>query len=1651
MNSNKSKRKCPGRVTFDSGAVLSVIHEKMLEYCDYEVTGRRVKEYLGAGGHMLDLLPEVVDVAVQVKDVGMVVFRRVLVLARDSRIQKTLLVGRSDLERLNVVMDFGTAEAWIGSGKNKKRLKMKVKSADKVQTVKKGSSKPNVSRNVSNASPTKTKKNKISSRKITFHERSDYERKMNRIFEGFKIKKTRKVRINAIEEGQYINRVERDFGRIRKHDHPPDDPLGIQQSHKIEEDGFSTEAVCGEPCMYTHPNGACAGCEQCIDRKVDDWLKANKEAPDLEGKKGKEVTLTLQRYIERLRQRSRSTYTHKECTIDEKFKKKHPRVAKEIEGLIEEYKDIFAADIGKVSDQYTADAEITGRTSPQRPGHQEFQGTTLKAILKQFAKQIADGVLVDVQKAGVIPKNYLQVLPIKKKDDDGKVLDVVSSLRVVVNSTPVNGRTNFKGLRTDNLNDSTNFAASTSRKGFNIKADIGDAFYAIGLKKDKWGFFCIEVPFLGTYCYTRIVQGWAPSAQICQEVFARIFFELKDFMRRYMDDLIIASEGSEEDYLHLVKRFFQIVRENNLRLKGKKCFFGATAFNFLGVLIKDGKIQPSPHYIEKLEQLKPEDIITKTQLRSFTYSFTFIAKFFKRSSEMLEEFRKVISGNGKDRVVWTNELREAFRRVQKALREIVHVHPFDPELQTVMVVDTSKVATGGFIYQIGKKGPQLVSFFSRTRKDRERKITLSSCHIELMGLKVMVLAFIPLLRQAKKTIIAVTDSAPTVQIWAKFKKYELPSHDTRINNALYVLASSVDINIVHANNTNDKLKFADMLSRLKIIREAKPCEGEPKCPICKAANVDDTDRPTIIQAVQEMTEIEKNFSNILLDSRTDGVNLMPDEWAFRPYRYRAEERMIGSVNVGKPWTLRELLESPEELRALQSRSKDLRQLAKSLSEGRISFPKKLQRLQTMLEKRNASLTEGVIYMDRTTGGVTRRVVPIPDREANKIIMAVHRTVGHGPVTQTVQQVNRYFEISKPREKVEALLKNCVKCVLMKGGANYRKQQKAVPMPGDMFRSVLADEITRNVRGKPLKILIAMESVSGFIMAVVYEGAMNGEKFIAAMAQIKAVLCPHNMDELKIELRCDQATWHTGALIKEGLTRMGVDLHVHSSVTMSRNVIPELDVKIKNYSLHLIQSVEDLPKELGLGLPCHVAAARCNNTIGASGYTPTELFVGRGWKDNETIQINVKQILENVAKRREQRRQYEDRKRLKNKQRKEFQLVPYEDEELNSSLVRNPDLVRIKERDLVTLRVKFNKNEPKCAYLVMKIDFRKRQALLRRESGLDSGSREPKWVCFSRIDEVFPAEDILHRNLIASIRYTKEDFIDEADFEKTEMSENEKKKKFMMAMSASLQMYSAPSQSLMDQSDLIFLSQDPIMQTPRPLRASTPTGVHFTPSGPRMTHTPTTLVREASLSPDSISPPYEIPILGEDHIPEMGSYHSSRELSSDSPDAGRRAHPAADLERLKVIKRTPDPSPRSPQERRTSIVNRLKKKIEERREKQMFECKKKEVKIEPEDKPKVEPKTEPKMKPKVEPKEISKELPVAKRIPKNKRLTELQKLTLPTPERRMGEMLQKAAKRKSKAKLRKAAIDTDDSPVRPRSSRESAKAGQKEGAFSKWLN
>ena len=99
---------CPGTITFDTGAGRSYVHADALVSCDYEISGPRTRDYYGAGGDELQLLPYVVNMKVDVEGLGRIVFKDVLVAEPDQPKSGTMLVGLLDMKRLGMMIDFDT-------------------------------------------------------------------------------------------------------------------------------------------------------------------------------------------------------------------------------------------------------------------------------------------------------------------------------------------------------------------------------------------------------------------------------------------------------------------------------------------------------------------------------------------------------------------------------------------------------------------------------------------------------------------------------------------------------------------------------------------------------------------------------------------------------------------------------------------------------------------------------------------------------------------------------------------------------------------------------------------------------------------------------------------------------------------------------------------------------------------------------------------------------------------------------------------------------------------------------------------------------------------------------------------------------------------------------------------------------------------------------------------------------------------------------------------------------------------------------------------------------------------------------------------------------------------------------------------------------
>ena len=1262
----------------DSGAALSYVHETCLKDCDYTIAGPRPGNFFGAGGDVLKLAPHLVNMRVSVPNLGILNFKNVLV-ARADKPSTTMLVGRSDLERLKAIVNF--ADGTVTIGRNKP-IQMR---------------------------PTNGRDTAV---------------------------------IFTVTHADLSGRPEDADDILTRNAADPDD-------------GESIIVNVGEPCIFTNTNEAnigemvCADCDECTNRGVSSTtLFPSQDPAFVDNPKS-----WLMKRMERIRQRDRETFSHKEITIDPAGAVRHPKAAAGIRAMCEEFKDVFANDIGKFPDEYAVGGVIKGCISRTRAGQTQFKGEVQDAVIEQFLRQAAHDVIGHCETDGIEPKNIMRILAVAKKDDDGNTLKPTQGTRIVVNSTTTNDHTEYCGTPTHNLEQSLDFAARFTKSGLVAKVDIANCYPTCPIKDELKPYFCIVLPNLGTWYYKRVVQGWNKAAQAVQQAIDRIFWQLADCSAKYMDDFILATETSEDDFLAKLRIFFVTCRRNNIRLKGKKVFFLMTKYNYLGFVIIDGAVAPNEHYVNKLLDVSFEHIKTKGHMKSFVGGVGFIARFLKRSTEVLRPLQIAMSGDAAEKIDKTAELENAFGKAKKALTELSRTHPFNPKLDTVMVVDTSLVHTGGFIYQINPAGnPQLTGFFSRSRTPKEQKLPRSSCMMELLGLLAFVTAYMDMLTRAEKVITIITDSASLVKLFARFQNQDMVSSDTVINNALYTICCRLRANIIHMKNHHAMIQFSDTLSRITqqcgLPTPESNCSEDPRCKVCEAARAVEFDIENAGRAISAVSKEARAIFSTALTANEPAIFGHPNDMGIFALRNAPLINAVTFAEIkSRRYNLRSLLDDYSAIATLQDKSADLRKVIKGLKEGRVNYPGHEARLQRMIEVEQAKLENGVLKLFRRPGGEPTWLIPIPPVAGPIVIAAVHETLGHRSINQIVKQVSRYFTFPKIREMVDAFVDSCVRCSLERGGGNFTRQKmKAVPLPEEFFTTILIDEMTRTFRGKNIKLVLAMEGISQFVTAVVYDGAMTGEMFVAILAHCKTILCPHGLDTVKVNVRLDSATWHSSTAVREALASLNVELQLHTSSTFSKNSIPELDVKMRKFGEYLKNYI---PTAVTPELAVHMAVARCNSTIGEHNITPAEAFSGRGWRDNELIKIDAKALLSKIVEKREYLRTYAERKAALRKQNEELKLVPYDDPELNSPLVNNVLLTKIREGDTVQLKVNGGKNDIPTAWVVQKVYFQKKMLQVKKSSGLETGQSESRWVPFNMVHRVFPREDAvyqIHRDL-----------------------------------------------------------------------------------------------------------------------------------------------------------------------------------------------------------------------------------------------------------------------------------------------------------------
>ena len=153
----------------------------------------------------------------------------------------------------------------------------------------------------------------------------------------------------------------------------------------------------------------------------------------------------------------------------------------------------------------------------------------------------------------------------------------------------------------------------------------------------------------------------APAAFM--DLMNRVFHEhLNHFVIVFIEDILIFSKSMEEHEEHF-RTVFQILRENKLYAKFKKCEFWLDQVVFLGHVISKVEISIDPSKVEAVvDWARPTNV---SEIRSFLGLASYYRRFVEGFSFIAGPLTQITCKNAK--FVWTEECEKSFQELKQRL------------------------------------------------------------------------------------------------------------------------------------------------------------------------------------------------------------------------------------------------------------------------------------------------------------------------------------------------------------------------------------------------------------------------------------------------------------------------------------------------------------------------------------------------------------------------------------------------------------------------------------------------------------------------------------------------------------------------------------------------------------------------------------------------------------------------------------------------------------------------------------------------------------------------------------------------------------------------------------------------------------------------
>ena len=298
---------------------------------------------------------------------------------------------------------------------------------------------------------------------------------------------------------------------------------------------------------------------------------------------------------------------------------------KQVMVLLEEFNDVFSIEDGEW--RKTDWVEMTIDTGNATPRKQNVHRIPF-AVRQEVAHQ-----LHEMQQNGIIKPWASPIVLVRKKD---------GTLRLYINYRNLNSVTKpdkFPIPRIDDILD------QLGESKYFSTLDMASGYWQIKVSEEsqeKTAFITQS----GLYEFRVMPFGLTNAPEVFQRSMQRVIGGLNpkegtDFVKVYIDDLVVFSRSLEEHVVHL-RQVLSRLRIANLKLKPSKCHFLCQNVEFLGHVITPTGVGPNPKQVVAVKKFPLPQNVSQVQqfLGLMSYYQRFIGQFAKIASPLHELTRK---------------------------------------------------------------------------------------------------------------------------------------------------------------------------------------------------------------------------------------------------------------------------------------------------------------------------------------------------------------------------------------------------------------------------------------------------------------------------------------------------------------------------------------------------------------------------------------------------------------------------------------------------------------------------------------------------------------------------------------------------------------------------------------------------------------------------------------------------------------------------------------------------------------------------------------------------------------------------------------------------------------------------------------------------